>query len=477
MKKSILFWAVCGLMISLTACEKQAEPQEPNDPVVFKSFPKKHLLEEFTGQECGYCPYGMDCVHEFIGNDTNWIVVLHHYGYKADNFSVTGSRTITNKLSVSGAPSIAIDRDKTKSEAGNMICFHPGYLPSADASQFAETTYASIVLNNSYDAASRTLKVHVSGCVYKEDAPALKLTLLVKESGMVDFQADYYKTYEGWTEFRHCNAVRAFLTAPTGDAVSIDSLYRYSADYKVTIDNKWVAENCAVVAVLAEDFKPVVQAEQKPVVAGTKGGADILHGGITAAPVEDFYPEPGTDIAPATYSGREADTLSTAAGYYEDYASYGFRYWQIQAYDVNQTVTVDKTLCVPFAQLYLFTELNAAGIAPGTYPVDGTLKPGTVWAGYRDDEKMDIGGSMYYYTSKSYFAQGYVVPSAQWMIADGEMVVTETGWELTGHARNGSAIHLVGTSAIKNGGKAQAPARVIAQPADAPKARVMKIEK
>lgn len=460
MKKSILFWAVCGLLISLTACEKQAEPQEPNDPVVFKSFPKKHLLEEFTGQECGYCPYGMDCVHEFIGNDTNWIVVLHHYGYKADNFSVTGSRTITNKLSVSGAPSIAIDRAKTKSEAGNMICFHPGYLPSADASQFAETTYASIVLNNSYDAASRTLKVHVSGCVYKEDAPALKLTLLVKESGMVDFQADYYKTYEGWTEFRHCNAVRAFLTAPTGDAVSIDSLYRYSADYKVTIDNKWVAENCAVVAVLAEDFKPVVQAEQKPVVAGTKGGADILHGGITAAPVEDFYPEPGTDIAPATYSGREADTLSTAAGYYEDYASYGFRYWQIQAYDVNQTVTVDKTLCVPFAQLYLFSELNAAGIAPGTYLINGTLKPGTVWAGYRDDEKIDIGGSMYYYTSKSYFQQGYLVPGAQWMIADGELVVTETGWELTGHARNGSDIHLVGTSAIKNGGKAQAPAKV-----------------
>ena len=462
MKKSILFWVVCGLLISLTACEKKAEPQEP-DPIVFESFPKKHLIEEFTGQGCGYCPYGMDCVHEFIQNDTNWIVVLHHYGYQADNFSVAGSKTITNKLGVSGAPSIAIDRARTKSEAGSSVCFHPGYLPTVSATQFAESTYASIVLNNSYDAASRTLKVRVSGYVYKEDAPELKLTLLVKESGMVDYQADFYKTYEGWKEFRHCNAVRAYLTAPLGDAISVDSRYRYEAEYEVAISNKWVAENCAVVAVLAEDFKPVVQAEQKPVVSGTKGGADILHGGITAVPVEDYYPEPGTDIAPSTYSGQETDTLTTATGYYQDYASYGFRYWQIQAFNANQTVTVDKTTCVPFAQLYVFTDLNAASIAPGTYPVNGTMKPGTVWAGYRDDEKMDIDGSMFYYTSKSYLTQGYLVPSAQWMIADGELEVTETGWELTGHARNGSAIHLVGSSAIKNGGKAQAPARVKAE--------------
>ena len=232
MKKSILFWVVCALLISLTACEKKAEPQEP-DPVVFESFPKKHLLEEFTGQGCGYCPYGMDCVHEFIQNDTNWIVVLHHYGYQADNFSVAGSKTITSKLGVSGAPSIAIDRARTKSEAGSAVCFHPGYLPTVSATQFAESTYASIVLNNSYDAASRTLKVRVSGYVYKEDAPELKLTLLVKESGMVDYQADFYKTYEGWKEFRHCNAVRAYLTAPLGDAISVDSRYRYEAEYEV----------------------------------------------------------------------------------------------------------------------------------------------------------------------------------------------------------------------------------------------------
>ena len=56
---------------------------------------------------------------------------------------------------------------------------------------------------------------------------------------------------------------------------------RYSENYVIDLKDAWVPENCMVVAFLSEEFQPVVQAAQKPVVDGTKGGADILHGGIT----------------------------------------------------------------------------------------------------------------------------------------------------------------------------------------------------
>lgn len=460
MKKSVFFGALCGLLLGLTACEPQGQ-------ALPESYPKKHLLEEFTGQDCGYCPYGMDCVHDFIKNDTNWIVVLHHYGYAADHFSVAGSKKITNKLAVSGAPTVCIDRAKTKTGGGTSICFHPGYLPETSRTQFETTTYASIELENRYDSATRMLTVRVSGAVLRKDAPELKLTLLVKESGMVDYQADNYATYEGWQEFRHCNAVRAYLTDPLGDAITINKK-QYVAEYDLVLEKKWKANNCAVVAILSEDFKPVVQAEQKPVVAGTQGGADILHGGITPVPVEDYYPEPGTDISPSTYSGLEADTLTTATGYYTDYAQQGFRLWQIQGYNANQTMTIGKTTCIPFINLLLFTETGSKTIPAGTYPINSSKKVGSVLAGYRNDEKMEINGTMYYYISKSYFSQGYLVPSAQWLIVDGEMTVSDEGWELTGHVRNGNDIHLVGTSAIKAGGAMKAPARTAEQEADAP---------
>lgn len=430
------------------------EPVLPPRP---ESFPKKHLIEEFTGQDCGYCPYGMDCVHDFIGNDTNWIVVLHHYGYQKDHFSVSGSQNITSKLGVNGAPTIAVNRATTKSEAGRVICFHPGYLPTTGKQQFSATTYVSLNISNTYDEASRTLQVHLSGMTCNDDHPALMLTVMLKESGMVDYQQDYYGTYEGWKEFRHTNAVRAFLSAPLGDSVHVDNTYQWSADYELQLDSKWVPENCAVVALVSEAFKPVVQAEQRPVVRGTRGGADIQHGGITAVPVADYYPEPGTDISPMTYSGREADTLTVANAYYTPVSSLGVNYWQIQAYNSAKTVKVNRTSCVPFADFYLFTSLDVKTIPVGTYELNNSMQPGTAYAGYRDDENVVIEGSSFYYISKTYFQQGYLVPQAQWLIVDGTLTVTESGWSIDGHAMNGTDIHLFGSKPVSVRGRASAP--------------------
>ena len=162
------------------------------------------------------------------------------------------------------------------------------------------------------------------------------------------------------------------------------------------------------------------------------------------------------------------NSMTTATGYYTDYAQQGFRLWQIQGYNANQTMTIGKTTCIPFINLLLFTETGSKTIPAGTYPINSSKKVGSVLAGYRNDEKMEINGTMYYYISKSYFSQGYLVPSAQWLIVDGEMTVTDEGWELTGHVRNGNDIHLVGTSAIKAGGAMKAPAKTAEQEADAP---------
>ena len=449
--------------LCFSACEpnKPEEPQsEPTKEVIPSAFPKKHLIEEFTGQDCGYCPNGMDCIHEFVGNDTNWILVLHHYGYQADHFSVAGSKTITSALSVSGAPSMAINRANTKYGSKNTTVFHPGYLENVSKKQFEDSTYASLNIANSYDASSRELKVKVSGLVGRDDIGSLQLTVLVKESGMVDYQKDYYKTYEGWKEFRHTNAVRAFMTAAKGDAIEVNNQH-YSAEYTVTLNNKWVAENCMVVAFLGESFQPVIQAEQKPVVAGTQGGADILHGGITAVPIADYYPEPNATQGPGDISGNRSETLSVASAYYTQYATQGITLWQIQAYNTNAIVSVSGANCVPFAWIYLVAPYSATPTLPeGTFPVSTTEQPETVLAGQRDDANFEIFGSMFYFTSLSYFQQGYLDPKAQWLISDGELTISADSWSLSGHARNGAAINLTGSTPITNKGRASLPAKV-----------------
>ncbi len=463
MKHFSLFALIGVLALAMTACEPKNVPQDPDTPepkpFVPQVFPKKHLIEEFTGQGCGYCPNGMDCISDFIANDTNWIVVLHHYGYQADHFSVSGSKTITNKLKVSGAPSMTVNRSKTNYGDGKAVVFHPGYLPYTNKEQFAATTYASLSISNTYDAASRELGITVSGIVSKEENPTVMLTVLVKESGMVDTQEDYYKTYEGWAEFRHTNAVRVFATKATGDTLAIDKEHHYEASYSLTLDKKWVAENCMVVAFLSEGLQPVVQAGQRPVVADSKGGADIAHGGIKPVPVSDFYPEPGETVAPKDYSGKDADELTTAYATYETYANEGFNFWEIIAYNSEASVKVGGAASIPCAVISIFTETAQTTLPEGSYEFNLSEKPGSAWAGFRDDEVMQISGSEFYYISQTYFQQGYLVPNATWLIADGKLTIGTDSWNLDGHARNGAEIHLKGTTAIANQGRAQIPHR------------------
>lgn len=446
MKHFFPFLALSFAFLALTACEPK---DEPKPEVIPDSFPKKHLIEEFTGQTCGYCPYGMNSIRDFIENDTNFILVLHHYGFSQDHFTITGSKTITNALKVSSAPNMTVNRAKTSYTEGGIkrsaVVFHPGYLPSVDKSQFEQTTYASVNIQNTYNPSSRELKIKVSGALCKQDYPSLNLTVMVKESGMIDSQADYYYSFEGWKEFRHTNAVRAILTNAKGDELLVDSTRHYKEEYTLTLKDAWVPENCMVVAFLSEEFQPVVQAAQKPVVEGTKGGADIPHGGITPVPVPDYYPEPDATSSPQDFSKRERDTLAVSYAYSESYPSDGLVFWTIQAYNTSYSVSVAKTPCIPLVQLYLVMPYEDKPALPtGTFQINASEEPNTVIAGIRDDEEAQIYGSQFYFTDQSYFAKGYLNPKAQWLINSGSMIINKEGWTIDGKTYNGSEIHLSG---------------------------------
>ena len=471
MKKHSLA-ALCGLMaLAFAACEPN-KPETPTTPETHDtlpaSFPKKHLLEEFTGQTCGYCPGGMDAVHEFIANDTNWVLVLHHAGYADDHFTIAEDKTTATTLRVNGAPSITVNRAKTSYKANNVtqnaVVFHPGYLSTVNKTQFETETYASVNIENTYDAATRELNVKVSGIVLKEDASNLKLTVLIKESGMIDTQSDYYHTFEGWEQFRHANAARKYLTAAKGEAPEIAE-NRYEMTFTASLDAQWVAENCMVVAFLSEDFQPVVQAEQKPVVAGSKGGADIIHEGIKAVEIPDYYPEPDATRGPADFSKKESETLPTAGLFYQKYPTLGFTYWCIQAYDPSNAILISRIPSVPFANIYFFTDPNASTteVPVGEYEFATTMQPNTAYAGFRDDEEFVVDGSMFYFISQSYLQQGYLVPSAQWLIVSGKLTITAEGWSVAGKARNGAAINMAGTGPLTIQGTMSAPAKVAAK--------------
>ena len=251
------------------------------------SFPRKYLIEHFTGDKCGYCPEGMYSIVDYTQKtSTPCIWVSHHYGYNTDEYTISESAKIASACGSQSAPQMAINRTKVM---GASIAFHPGYLPEAGmaeaiASKCDTVAEASVVIDHTYHAETRELNVTVSGQVANTTTTTYLLTVLIKENGLIGKQADYYWSWKtaGYKEFLHPCVARDLLSSTQlGDTVKVEN-QAYSKTYTYSVPEKWVAENCQVVAYITPlAKKPIINAEETPLVAGTTGGAEYLPFAIT----------------------------------------------------------------------------------------------------------------------------------------------------------------------------------------------------
>ena len=252
------------------------------------SFPRKYLIEHFTGDQCGYCPYGMYSIMDYSAyyTTTPCVWVSHHEGYNVDEYTIPESAKIASTCGVQGAPNMAMNRTKVQ---GTKIAFHPGSLVEDGmaeiiASKCPATAEASVVIDHTYNAETRELNVTVSGQVANTTTTEYLLTVLIKENGLIGKQADYYWSWKtaGYKEFMHPCVVRDLLTvSQLGDTVKVEN-QAYSKTFTYTVSEKWVAENCFVVAYITPlAKKPIINAEETPLVAGTTGGAEYQPFGIT----------------------------------------------------------------------------------------------------------------------------------------------------------------------------------------------------
>ena len=257
------------------------------------SFPRKFIIEHFTGDHCGYCPYGMYSIVEHIEkSSTPYVWVSHHYGYNEDEYTIPESEYIgkfiyphDNVNTYLGAPNMVLNRTKIY---GKTMHFHPAYLVEEGfdeiiKSKLDTTAEASVNINHTYNADTRELNITVSGQVANTTTTEYLLTVLVKENGLIGKQADYYWSWKtaGWKEFMHPCVLRGFISNHFGDNVAVEN-QAYSKTFTYTVSEKWVAENCNIVAYITPlDKKPIINAEETPLVAGTTGGTEYVPFAIT----------------------------------------------------------------------------------------------------------------------------------------------------------------------------------------------------
>lgn len=459
MKKTLLSLAVLALVMA--ACTDPNAPdtgtQTPIDsvgnvtPEEVTSYARLQLIEHFTGAKCGYCPTGMDYIYEVYGKAPDkYVWVSNHYGYGSDEYSIAGSTTIGKKLGVGGAPYISVNRERVKTSDGTARAIHPYYTSTAIKQQSAEAT-TKITIQREYLAPSNSLHVVVLGETLDKTLSGVMLTLGLTESGMQGEQADYDNSWEGWTKFTHTHAIRLYASEALGDTV-LFSNGKFTKEYDIQLNSEWIADNCELVAwvTAAGTAYPVLNASKLPVVEGTQGGENIKHGGVEMTPVPDYYPEPDRIIPKSAVEMNQAVyTISPATGY-----------TAARIVAQNSSVNCGKYgtygTMFPYVELYLFLPEGADSIANGTYNVASleTAQIGDVVAGYRDDAKLEVAGSLFYYLF-NYNSSLYV--AYEWMITSGALTVSNEGLSFTGLSRNGNTLSFsyAGTPA-----KA-APARVI----------------
>ncbi len=364
------------------------------------SFPRKFVIEHFTGDQCGYCPGGMYAITDYIQQQNpSAIWISHHYGYNQDEYTITESAKIGKMLGVSGAPNMALNR--TKQSVG--LAFHPGYLPDITINDDT-VAEASVVINHTYNAETRELTLTVSGQVAHTVDTTYLLSVLIKENRLVGKQADYDYSWKTatWKEYMHARVIRDFITDHFGDTIQVKN-QAYSHTLTYTINEEWVPENCCVVAYLTPlNKKPIINAEQAPLVAGTTGGEEFLPYGITEGK------GPNTTVSFDSIQTYKLDN----------------NVLEIQLI-ASKSIKTNYGATKAVGLVYLNTEADS--LVAGTYTIQNDNALGTITAGYRIDEERSLGGSLLVYALSSYLNQGIISVAHMWRMNEGEMIVDEKG--------------------------------------------------
>ncbi len=214
------------------------------------------LIEQFTGQNCVNCPAGASAIKKAISElvDPDKVCWIAHHTYLpgvGDEFTIPGNFDVSTALGVSQYPMCNINRKEVEYEPGRIqLIWHPAATTSSLlASLIPMSADATIELTREFNASTRELKVKVAGKSLKDLA---YITVLVNQDNMIARQSGADGEY-------HHTSPRAFLTAATGDKLTLDAEGNYSVEYTYTIPEKvgsfaCVLEDMEIVAFVHGDI-------------------------------------------------------------------------------------------------------------------------------------------------------------------------------------------------------------------------------
>ncbi|MBL7765293.1 MAG: Omp28-related outer membrane protein [Chitinophagaceae bacterium] len=254
MKKLISLSLSVALVFAFAACKKTNNSNGTNpfytpptttttttaDPLanvgaVPGSFTKKVILEEFTGEWCGYCPDGAQIMEDLTNaNPNRFYGVAVHQG---DFMEVPAFFTFMETLygAITGFPSGAVNR-------GDVV--GRGNWTSLVNTELAKTADCGLAIEAKESGDNLNLKVFVGHNA--AIGGATKLTIYLIENDI-----DQVSQTNGGAGYKHQHVFRKVFTDNYGDDISIGDAKKYAMKEYKNLDISGMYKNKANCHILA----------------------------------------------------------------------------------------------------------------------------------------------------------------------------------------------------------------------------------
>jgi hypothetical protein len=209
-------------------------------------FTQKVLIEEFTGEWCGYCPDGALLLES--AQDAHPTTVYGASVHEGDPYQTASTGTFTSTFGIGSYPSGMVNRVAQ----GGSPALDRNYWSGAAASQLGQTAVCGLAMQ-SYYAGTDSLYIEVHCGFLSPLSGDYRVTIYLIENGIVsNGQQNYYNTpgsvtpdnpalnnigdpIQNWT---HNDVLRKVVTADMGDVIPASALItggEYVKKYGTTV--------------------------------------------------------------------------------------------------------------------------------------------------------------------------------------------------------------------------------------------------
>lgn len=234
------------------------------------SVPQTLLVQEFTGNMCVNCPKGASELHSIQEVYAGQVIAvgMHPEGggpntvpIGPQDFRCDEAQVMYSFYQPSGFP-CAVFNGTEKSTAMDEWF-------TIAANQIEKETYITLDAFCSYDSDTRNLTVDYRGVLTDNTDDSLSVMIWVMENDIVGFQINDQNIL--MNDYVHNHVLRASMNGDWGENIGskFENGQIVKGQASMTLDSKWVAENCQVVVYVFKDSdKSVKQATVADVTSG-----------------------------------------------------------------------------------------------------------------------------------------------------------------------------------------------------------------